>query len=79
MVGVPFADTYGYQTRFNHLWPWRDWVIAAFNELSYDTFILHQMAGDLIDQPTQQSILATASTATIDRPTRAVASTKNSG
>ena len=57
-----FADTYGYQSdRFNHLWPWRDWVIAAFNDnLSYDTFILHQMAGDLIDQPTQQSILATA-------------------
>ena len=57
-----FADTYGYQAdRFNHLWPWRDWVIAAFNEnLPYDTFILHQMAGDLIEQPTQQSILATA-------------------
>ena len=57
-----FADTYGYQSdRFNHLWPWRDWVIGAFNDnLPYDTFILHQMAGDLIDQPTQQSILATA-------------------
>ena len=76
-----FADTYGYQSgRFNHLWPWRDWVIAAFNDnLSYDTFILHQMAGDLIDQPTQQTFWRPPSTATIDRPTRAVASTKNSG
>ena len=57
-----YADTYGYQSdRFNHLWPWRDWVIKAFNQnLPYDTFILHQMAGDLIETPTQDSILATA-------------------
>jgi hypothetical protein len=57
-----FADTYGYQSdRFNHLWPWRDWVIHAFNQnLPYDQFILHQMAGDLIENATQETILATA-------------------
>ncbi len=57
-----FADTYGYQAdRFNHLWPWRDWVIKAFNEnLPYDQFIIQQMAGDLVQQPSQDTILATA-------------------
>lgn len=57
-----FADTYGYQAdRFNHLWPWRDWVINAFNQnLPYDQFITHQMAGDLIEQPDQETVLATA-------------------
>ena len=57
-----FADTYGYQSdRFNHLWPWRDWVINAFNQnLPYDAFITHQMAGDLLEQRNQETILATA-------------------
>lgn len=57
-----FADTYGYQAdRFNHLWPWRDWVIQAFNQnLPYDEFITHQMAGDLMEDRTQDTVLATA-------------------
>ena len=57
-----FADTYGYQSdRFNHMWPWRDWVIKAFNQnLPYDQFITQQMAGDLIEHGDQDTILATA-------------------
>jgi len=57
-----FADTYGYQAdRFNHLWPWRDWVIQAFNQnLPYDDFIIQQMAGDLMERRTQDTVLATA-------------------
>ena len=57
-----FADTYGYQAdRFNHLWPWRDWVIDAFADaLPYDDFIIWQIAGDLLPDATQEQVLATA-------------------
>jgi hypothetical protein len=57
-----FADTYGYQAdRPSHLWPWRDWVIRAFNDnLPYDQFILWQLAGDLLPAATQDQVLATA-------------------
>lgn len=57
-----YADTYGYQAdRFNHLWPWRDWVVRAFNDnLSYDKFITWQLAGDLLPNATRDQRLATA-------------------
>ncbi|MCC6144738.1 MAG: DUF1549 domain-containing protein, partial [Candidatus Hydrogenedentes bacterium] len=57
-----YADTFGYQNDIeNEVWPWRDWVIRAFNDnLSYDDFIRWQLAGDLLDQPTQDQRLATA-------------------
>ena len=57
-----YADTYGYQAdRFNHLWPWRDWVIQAFNRnLPFDQFILWQIAGDLLPDATREQKLATA-------------------
>jgi hypothetical protein len=57
-----YADTYGYQNDLeNELWPWRDWVIRAFNSnLRYDDFILWQLAGDLLPSPSRDQILATA-------------------
>lgn len=57
-----YADTFGYQAdRDTHVWPWRDWVIRAFNEnLSYDKFILWQTAGDLLPEATRDQQLATA-------------------
>jgi hypothetical protein len=57
-----FADTYGYQAdRDMHMWPWRDWVIRAFNQnLPYSDFIVWQTAGDLLDNPTRDQRLATA-------------------
>ncbi len=57
-----YADTYGYQAdRINHLWPWRDWVIGAFNRnLRFNEFILWQIAGDLLDGATREQRLATA-------------------
>ena len=57
-----YADTFGYQAdRDTHLWPWRDWVIRAFNNnLSYDQFITWQTAGDLIPDATVDQRLATA-------------------
>lgn len=57
-----YADTFGYQTdRDMHVWPWRDWVIRAFNDnLAYDQFIVWQTAGDLFPHPTRDQYLATA-------------------
>ncbi len=46
-----YADTDGYQNdRLRYMWVWRDWLIQALNNnMPYDKFIVHQMAGDLID------------------------------
>ena len=56
-----FADTYGYQSDNNcFVWPWRDWVINAFNRnLPYDQFLTWQIAGDLLPHATQEQRLAT--------------------
>jgi hypothetical protein len=56
-----FADTYGYQSdKACFVWPWRDWVIKAFNEnLPFDQFATWQIAGDLLPNPTQEQRLAT--------------------
>ena len=43
------------------VWPYRDWVIRAFNEnLPYDQFITWQTAGDLLPNPTRDQMIATA-------------------
>jgi hypothetical protein len=57
-----YADSFGYQADGDsHLWPWRDWVIHAFNQgLPYDQFLTWQLAGDLLDHPTREQRLATA-------------------
>src|SRR4029079_10772990 len=58
-----FADSAGYGSdplRPN-LWPYRDWVINAFNRnLPYDQFTLLQFAGDLLPQPSLEDRIATA-------------------
>ncbi len=56
-----YADTHGYQDDgIRTMWPWRDWVIHAFNQnYSYDKFITWQLAGDLIPDVNKESILAT--------------------
>ncbi len=56
-----FADTNGYQNDFyRSMWPWRDWVINAFNQnLSYDQFIIQQIAGDLLPAPSNDQMIAT--------------------
>ena len=48
-----YADSYGYQSdRLSPTWPWRDWVVQAFNDnLPYDRFITWQLAGDLLPEP----------------------------
>ncbi|MBC8355145.1 MAG: DUF1553 domain-containing protein [Planctomycetes bacterium] len=56
-----YSDTYGYQVdRDRFVWPWRDWVIRAFNNnLAYDDFVTQQLAGDLLPNATDDQILAT--------------------
>jgi hypothetical protein len=56
-----YADSHGYQDdNYRTQWPWRDWVIHAFNKnLSYDQFITWQLAGDLLPDTTKEQLLAT--------------------
>ncbi|MEK6476895.1 DUF1553 domain-containing protein [Catalinimonas sp. 4WD22] len=56
-----YADSHGYQDDgMRNMWPWRDWVIQAFNKnLPYDDFILWQLGGDMLPNPTEEQILAT--------------------
>jgi len=56
-----YADSNGYQgDRERTMWPWRDWVIRAFNEnLPYDEFTVWQLAGDLLPEATFEQKLAT--------------------
>lgn len=56
-----YSDTYGYQQdRDRYVWPWRDWVVKAFNDnMPYDQFITEQLAGDLIPNASRDQIVAT--------------------
>ncbi|PWJ55007.1 cytochrome c [Dyadobacter jejuensis] len=62
-----FADSHGYTVdRIRDMSPYRDWVIKAFNKnMSYDTFLEWQLAGDLMKgpnegPPTKEMRIATA-------------------
>jgi hypothetical protein len=56
-----YADTHGYQMdRYRAAWPYRDWVIRAFNQnLPFDRFVTWQLAGDLLPNATKDQRLAT--------------------
>jgi len=56
-----YADSHGYQDdSYRTMWPWRDWVIHAFNKnMPYDEFLTWQLAGDLMSDATREQILAT--------------------
>ncbi len=57
-----YADSHGlHADGSRNMWRWRDWVIDAFRRNTpYDEFVTVQLAGDLLDEPTRESRLATA-------------------
>ncbi len=59
--GARYADTNGYQNDFKRsMWPWRDWVITAFNDnMPFDQFVVEQLAGDLLPNPSLEQRIAT--------------------
>ncbi len=61
MDAARYADTHGFNNDSERsMWRWRDWVIEAFNRnLPYDQFIIEQLAGDLLPNPTLDQLIAT--------------------
>jgi Protein of unknown function (DUF1553)/Protein of unknown function (DUF1549)/Planctomycete cytochrome C len=57
-----YADTKGYERDANRsIWRYRDWLIHAFNEdKPYDQFLTEQIAGDLLPDPSDAQLIATA-------------------
>jgi hypothetical protein len=56
-----YSDTNGYQTDGTRaMWPWRDWVIDAFNKnVPFDRFTVEQIAGDMLPGATVSQKIAT--------------------
>jgi hypothetical protein len=58
-----YADSKGYEADRGRpgVWPYRDWVIAAFNRnLPYDRFVITQLAGDLLPNASFDDQIATS-------------------
>jgi hypothetical protein len=57
-----YADSDGYEKDLERPWAWRyrDWVIQALNtDMPFDQFIVEQLAGDLLPNPTTDQKVAT--------------------
>jgi hypothetical protein len=57
-----YADSAGYaDDPLRTAWPYRDYVIRAFNaNKPFDQFTIEQIAGDLLPNPTEEQLVATA-------------------
>ncbi len=58
-----YADSDGYEKDRDrpNAWRYRDWVINAINaDMPFDQFTIEQFAGDLLEAPTEEQLLATA-------------------
>lgn len=57
-----YADSKGYEKDLERsIWKYRDWVIDAFNrDMPFDQFTIEQLAGDLLQTPTESQYIATA-------------------
>ncbi len=57
-----YADTKGYEKDLDRsIWKYRDYVIDAFNQdMPYNKFTIEQLAGDLLPNPTENQLIATA-------------------
>ena len=57
-----YADTQGYEKDpHRDIWKFRDWVIKAFNDdMPFDQFTIEQLAGDLLPNPSEDQLIATA-------------------
>ena len=57
-----YGDTRGYEKDLpRSMWPYRDWVVESLNaDMPLDRFTLEQLAGDLLPEPTERQLVATA-------------------
>ncbi|MBM3837457.1 MAG: DUF1553 domain-containing protein [Verrucomicrobia bacterium] len=56
-----YADSDGFEKdKPRFIWAYRDWVVNAFNrDVPYDRFVIEQVAGDQLPNPTQDHLVAT--------------------
>jgi len=56
-----YSDSDGFEKdKPRFVWNYRDWVVRALNkDLPYNQFIIDQLAGDMLVNPTQDQIIAT--------------------